>query len=146
MQLINQYYSRSSMQGKISRSNWTQYVAAMNKQRMQWLPYCSLKATLHKNTSCCCCRLNSWAAAAGLGRKPQAHACAALSHHRPAGPRLRLDLALNHRPAGAVSAPGPAEQNKRTWEQALRTLVCSSSNDMHNLPLRCTIARDTDRY
>ena len=62
--------------------------AMMNKQRMQWLAYCSRKATLHRNTSCSCCCLNlvffweeccclnSWAAAAGLGRKPQAPVCA----------------------------------------------------------------------
>ena len=33
--------------------------AMMNKQRMQWLAYCSRKATLHRNTSCSCCCLNS---------------------------------------------------------------------------------------
>ena len=75
--------------------------AMMNKQRMQWLAYCSRKATLHRNTSCSCCCLNSVFFLRGMllpellscscWTGPQATSacvrCCAL-HHRPAGPAL----------------------------------------------------------
>ena len=125
--------------------------AMMNKQRMQWLAYCSRKATLHRNTSCSCCCLNSvffweeccclnsWAAAAGLGRKPQAPACAtALSttvqlgqrSDRPTGPALgplkTHNEAKKKKRENRGSNPGLRHKTRPTYHCAPQLFVMTS--------------------